>query len=369
MRIKPQIILAIYSTILAACSGKTDGSQYQFNLNDATKPVLFYVMNLQELESMKDGNWSTLSSLYIYKDSARVSIPVALIGYSQNDTFFIKPAVVLGNGMEFEWLVYYKGDTICKRFKTPIPTASKNDSIKVLAVYPNKDNIPSNILLFHVFFSQAMAEDAQAYKYVHIINEAGVEIPFAWRQKASWSDSGRQLVLMVHPGRIKSGINYAKDAGPLFEPGKFYTFVVDDSIRPMIPGTKVKAYSKKLYVMKDDHKLPQFIPYTKVNILKVNTRQNLSIAFNEPMDYGAVSIGLEVKDSKGNTIKGQYHPINDSLWNFIPDHPWNKGQYQVMYNDYLADLASNHIKRAFEVQDVKQFNNLSGVGFVFKVGN
>lgn len=353
--------------MLAACSVKTDSSQYQFNMQDATKPILFCILDNSEMERMQAGEWTKVSSLFIYKDSARVSIPVALIAFSRNDTFFIKPAVVLGNGMEFEWIVYNNDDTLCKRFKTPLPIAKTNEPSRVLAVYPLKDTLPANILLFHVFFSQPMVEDAQAYNYVHIINEKGIQIPFAWRQKASWSDSGKQLILMVHPGRIKNGISYAKDAGPLFETGKFYTFVVNDSIKPLIPGTKVKAYSKKLYVMKDDHKLPQFISYTKVNKLKMNTRQNLSIAFNEPMDYGAVSIGLLVKDSKGNIIKGRFNPINDSQWDFIPDQAWKKGDYQVMYNDYLADLASNHIDRAFEVKDVTQFSNTVGVGFVFRV--
>lgn len=354
----------LYLLILAACSGNGPGGRYHFDLKDPSQPVLYWIPDEQEKILVQKSEWSATTSLFVVQDGKPANTPVSLKVSFRHDTCFMTPVMTLGYNMTFEWQVYLGKDTVKKRFQTPARLSSDPATCSILSVYPLKDSLPANTLLFHLFFSCPMREDPQAYKYVHIVDEKGKKMPFSWRQKASWADNGKHLILMIHPGRIKRGINYATASGPLFEPGRSYTLQTDEALLSL-DSVVARPYSKLFYIQEADRVSPAFKPYTINRQPAAKTRDPLYIAFTEAMDYGAVEIGLTVKDQKGQLVKGHFQAANDSLWLFIPDLAWKTQPYDLVYNDYLADLASNPINRLFEEESIERMQNETQVAFRF----
>lgn len=355
----------LYLLILAACTNKSPGGQYHFDLDDPSRPVFYWVPEEQELVGIRKSEWNDIVALFVVQDGKVAQTPVGLQASFSHDTCLMTPVMPLGHDMTFEWQFYHGGDTVKKRFKTISSLSSaKAGSCTVVSMYPMTDTLPSNVLLFHLFFSQPMREDAQAFNYVHIIDEAGKEKPFTWRQKASWADSGRQLVLMIHPGRIKRGINYATATGPLFEHGKRYTLKTEGAL-VSIDGVQAEPYETTFYIKHADRRSPSFMLFDNQQKPKAGTREPLHISFNEPMDYGTVGIGVEVKDKSGKNVRGHFEAVSDSHWLFIPDAVWSASSYDLVYNDFLADLASNHIERLFEMGSAESMEKGAHVAFSF----
>lgn len=354
----------LYLLILAACSEKETGSRYHFDLNDPSQPVLYWIPGEEEKMRLQKSEWAVPASLFVVQDGKPANTPVGLKVSFRHDTCILTPVMPLGYTMTFEWQVYLGKDTVKKRFQTPTHSSSGPATCSILSVYPLKDSLPANTLLFHLFFSCSMREDPEAYRYVHIVDDKGKEMPFTWRQKASWTDNGKQLVLMIHPGRIKRGINYATGSGPLFEPGRSYTLKTDEALLSLDSVT-ARPYSKVFYIQEADRLSPAFKPSTMNRQPAAKSRQPLYIAFTEAMDYGAVTIGLAVKDAKGQLVKGHFQAANDSLWLFIPDQAWETQTYELVYNDYLADLASNHIDRLFEEGSAEKMRSETHPAFRF----
>ena len=40
--------------------------------------------------------------------------------------------------------------------------------------------------------------------------------------------------------------------------------------------------------------------------------------------------------------------LEEKSWKFFPEFPWGKGQYTIIIEDILEDLAGNSIKRVFD---------------------
>jgi hypothetical protein len=353
-----------YLLILAACSGKGPGSRYHFDLVDPTHPVLYWIPDEEEKILVQKSKWDTLISLFVVQDGEPANTSVSLKAVFRDDTCFVTPNMTLGPTMTFEWQVCLGKDTVKKRFQTPAHRPTDTVTCRIVSVYPLEDSLPSNNLLFHLFFSCPMREDPQAYKYVHIVDEKGKEKPFTWRQKASWADGGKQLIVMIHPGRIKRGINYASESGPLFEPGKAYKLITDEGLLSL-DSVAARPYSKVLYIREADRSSPAFKPPTMNRQPAAKSREPLYIAFTEAMDYGAVTLGLTVKDAGGQLVRGHFQAANDSLWLFIPDLPWKTQTYELIYNDYLADLAGNPVNRLFEEESMEKMASEMQVAFRF----
>ncbi len=354
----------MYLLILAACYGKGPGGRYHFDLVDPSQPVLYWIPDEREKMLIQKSELAAIISLFVVQDGKPANTPVSLKVSFRDDTCFMTPAVTLGYSMTFEWQVYPGKDTVRKRFQTPAPLSSDPGTCSILSVYPLKDSLPANILLFHLFFSRPMKEDPQAYRHVHIVDEKGKKMPFSWRQKASWADSGKHLVLMIHPGRIKRGINYATASGPLFVPGKSYKLQTDEALLSL-DSVVAEQHTKLIYIQEADRVSPAFKPHAMNRQPAAKSRDPLYIAFTEAMDYGSVEIGLTVKDQKGRLVKGHFQAVNDSLWLFIPDLAWKTQTYDLVYNDYLADLASNPVNRLFEEESIQKMQNETKVAFRF----
>lgn len=342
-----QTALLLLSII--GCTKNTSSFEPYVDQSDSLLPVFRFALNPGRETAFKKGDFNTLVKLFMVTENKVSQTPVGTSLILLNDTFESKPLNLLGYGIEFEWQLYYGKDTFRHRFKTPAKRTAPG-LVEVEKVFPLADSIPENTLLFHIIFNEPMIEDPMAFKLVSVIGESGEAMPFTWREKASWADNGTQLVLMIHPGRIKREIMYAKEYGPLFKPGKSYQLKVDSGIKSL-SGKAFKGYFKTYTIKAVDRTSPKIIGIKSAP--KLHSTDAIIIEFDEGMDYGSLQIGMKIFDKDRKVVSGKMVAINDRLWQFTPETAWSNQYYSVDLDDYCADLASNHLGREFEVNKVE----------------
>lgn len=292
---------------------------------------------------------STILSLHIVTDSIISPVPVygkySLAGNRLN----FSPLYPLGNDLCYEIRYNTGNKLITQRFSTP--TKKQHTGIsEVTQVYPITDTIPANILFFHVRFSLPMANDIAGYTYVTIADADGKVIERPWRQRTFWLDSGPLMVLMIHPGRVKTGIHYT---GPVFIPGKKYTISVDRTIKDIYGNSIRETASKQYTVQQEDRSLPKIESFTPV--LPAQSFGTLSIIFSKGMDHATVTEGVKILDRNNQPVSCTISQRkNDREISIIPTHRWQKGRYKILFESIVSDFASNHINRPFEITDIEE---------------
>jgi hypothetical protein len=352
--------------MLMACGKK---QQIAAPIIDASNPYLATVkipLTTAQKAAGKKAGWETVSGLFIIQDSITATCAVNCEYTLADDTLYYTPRQPLGAGMQFAVKVFGNGDTITQKITTPNYLASAANP-QVAAIYPLTNEIPVNILMFHVVFTEPMVESAQAYKQIKLLNEKGEEKQFVWRHKSNWTSDGKHLVMMLHPGRVKRDIRYFEEGDILFEPGKKYTLVVTATLLGRNNRMLEKEFTKQFTIVAPDRVMPVFDD-KKLAAPKANTNQPVKLLFNEGMDYGTLLIGLDVKSKTGKNVEGEITANSDSSWSFIPVLPWEAGTYTVQLNDYTSDIAGNHLTRRFEETDAEEMKKREPVTAEFTVG-
>lgn len=104
---------------------------------------------------------------------------------------------------------------------------------KVLAIYPTVAIWPANILRVHVVFDQPM-DRRGVIKYISLLDEQRVDLaPEALLDLPDglWTPDQRILTLLLHPGRVKTGLAAGKRYGPIFEEGRSYQWIIRGEMR------------------------------------------------------------------------------------------------------------------------------------------
>jgi hypothetical protein len=97
----------------------------------------------------------------------------------------------------------------------------------------------------------------------------------------------------------------------------------------------------------------------KIQFPKVNSRSSLMISCYESLDYGSTLNSVTIITAKGEKIDGNWQfTDHESTLFFTPLHPWEKGNYKILFDTSLEDLAGNNLDRLFDseidLSDMKQ---------------
>lgn len=285
--------------------------------------------------------------LYLLSGNVPAELPVAGTYSHSGDQLCFEPLYPLAEAQRF--LLKARGcrDTV---ISTPAVTAPPLAAAAAVSVYPLADSIPENILFFHVRFTQPMQEDRNAWKKISIRDEQGKVIPGTWRQRSFWLDSSRLLVLMIHPGRVKSGIRYM---GPVFAAGHSYTLVVDSSLadaygRPLA-GSLTRRYTAVPEVQE------RLQVYGMTQKLKADTREPLVIRFVNGVDHAAACTGILMYDAAGRLLPCTVQQYEACTVSIQPRDPWPRGKLRLEFSGALYDCAGNRRHRLFEVKRKQAF--------------
>jgi hypothetical protein len=228
--------------------------------------------------------------------------------------------------------------------KPPRPAA------EVEHVYPSADTLPENQLKFYLCFTAPMSR-GEAYDHVHLLDADGKPVvrPFLELGEELWDPEGKRLTLFIDPGRIKRGLKPREDLGPVLEKGKRYTLVLDADW-PDAEGDPLKAAYRKTFTAGPMLETQPDPKAWRVEAPPAGGREPLAVTFPGPLDHALLQWMLTVEDADGRAVPGEVEVTDDETrWRFTPKESWAAGEYRLVADTRLEDLAGNSIARPFEV--------------------
>lgn len=238
-------------------------------------------------------------------------------------------------------------------YRTPEPVASL--PAQIIRRYPQSDTVPANLLFIQFRFDAPMRPDADVWNRIHIREDVdgSQEIPFAWRQRCFWLDSDRVLQLMIHPGRVKSGIHYG---GPLLVKGHRYEIRIDSGLTDARGNSLPAQQTQHIVAAVEDHDIPLLVSYS--GNLAPGSREPLQLRFSEEMDCSGLLTGIRVFDDDESPLNVQLEIAADGRsCSVIPAAAWPRGKCSFQLDAEIRDLGANTLRRRFEIRHVREAAN------------
>jgi hypothetical protein len=208
----------------------------------------------------------------------------------------------------------------------------------LVAVHPGTEDVPANLLRLYVDFSRPMAGE-DAFEHLQILDATGKPIEDAFREIELWSRDNRRLMVYVHPGRVKSGLALGDQFGPVIEQGKAYTFRILPGMKGRNGRPSPTAYSRPLRVGPADHDSPDLARWTVTA-----TRERVMVDTDEWVDHAGLEEFLSVEG-----VPGRWS-VDGRRATFLPQRRLAPGEYRLVVDARLEDLAGNNFIKPFETQ-------------------
>ena len=219
---------------------------------------------------------------------------------------------------------------------------------RVVKIYPTADVLPANHLRFYIQFDRPMRGGKELFKHLAILDEKGKEVEEPWLVDEIWDEETNTLILYIHPGRIKWGVELRDSMGPVLVEKRSYSLVVRGEWTDL-DGNKIgKDLVKRFQTTAEDRKRIELADW-KLTPPAAGTRAALTLSFPRSIDQRSLLSGLTVTDAKGQAIAGEIAigPAEKS-WTFTPTGPWQAGAHSVNVSPDLEDVAGNTPTRPFD---------------------
>jgi hypothetical protein len=204
---------------------------------------------------------------------------------------------------------------------------------QVVRVQPSASEVPANLLRISIVF--AVPVEGAVLPRIALLHADGTLIEDPFLQQELWSPSGRILTVLMHPGRVKTGLNARERLGPFLTTGEDVTLALD--------GRAIKRWK----VGPADSSGPVASEW-KLSRVRAGSRQALAVALDGPIDGRDVD-HLAVADAGGRRVFGRARlKGGESTWIFTPDRPWLAGRYKLVVKRTLEDPAGNRLGGSFE---------------------
>jgi hypothetical protein len=225
---------------------------------------------------------------------------------------------------------------------------------KVTQIYPSADKLPENQLKFYLHFSAPMSR-GEAYRHIHLLDDKGQEVDAAFLELGEelWDREMVRFTLLCDPGRVKRGLKPREELGPVLLEGHDYTLVIDGDWRDAVGNPLAEPARKAFHVLAPDD--TPIDPTTwKIETPTSLGRDGLVVRFGESLDHSLLERVLEVQSRSGAKVEGKVDVSeNETCWRFFPSHRWIAGEYRLVAQTTLEDLAGNSIGKPFEVDELR----------------
>ena len=281
------------------------------------------------------------------------STPVlgTLIQDKQSYTF--TPIVAFTSGATYE---IRKNEDVVGSFTIDGPSDEKRPEL--IAIYPSLDTVPQNLLKMYFVFSEPMQHSRRALDFIQVFDNTTQEETdvFLEMETELWNKERTQLTLWLDPGRIKTDLTPNREKGlPLLQ-NHSYTIFIDSLWKSAEGHSLSKEYNKTLHVVEKDSQKPN-LDLWDIIVPEKGSQSALEIHFNEPMDAVLSLETIQIKNSKGESIKGTFS-LSENEFNlkFKPVEKWIVGKYSIDVDPVLEDLAGNNLQRLFDTDLSNQAN-------------
>src|SRR5439155_287281 len=227
-----------------------------------------------------------------------------------------------------------------------VPPAPAATPAEVVDVWPTGDVLPANHLRFYIQFSRLMRGGEEIFQHIQLLDRDGKAVTDPWLPDELWDETGTQLTLYIHPGRIKWGVLLRLLLGPVLEPDRVYTLVVGEGVLDADGRKLGKEFRKKFKAVAEDRVRLELSPW-KLTAPKAGTKDALTLVFPKALDHHSAEQRLKVADAKGQPVAGNVTVSRDGrTWTFQPAAAWAAQEYKVVVDERLEDPCGNTPPRA-----------------------
>lgn len=214
-----------------------------------------------------------------------------------------------------------------------MPAASSADIPPVIAVYPSGVTVPENLLRFSIRFAAPPAQPV--LRQIALKNADGSIIDSPFLEQELWSPDGTLLTVLLHPGRVKTGLIAHDLLGRALVAGR--------PVQLLLGGHVIKSWQ-----VGDEKSTAPDPTEWHVTPPKAGTSEPLRVLLEAPIDALAVNL-IAVAGPDGIRVSGRATlDVGESTWLFVPDKHWAGGSYKLAIHPRLEDSSGNEVGEAFE---------------------
>jgi hypothetical protein len=234
------------------------------------------------------------------------------------------------------------------------PTTAEPAAAGVVLVQPSGSEVPANLLRISIRFATQV--EGPLLPRITLLRADGREIPEPFLKQELWSPDGKVLTVLMHPGRVKTGLNAREQMGPILSVG--------DDVSLALDGLPIKRWS----VGPTDESGPVTSAWT-MSAVRAGSLQPLAVTLDGPID-GRDAGYLAIADAGGRRVAGQTRlTLGESVWMFTPDAPWQAGAYKLVVRGTLEDPAGNRQGSRFETSIYSPPDRAADAVVPFDVGD
>jgi hypothetical protein len=228
------------------------------------------------------------------------------------------------------------------------PAKATTPSARVDRVYPSTDVLPSNQLRLYIYFSAPMSR-GEAGQHIHMLDETGKTLEGVFLPgEELWDPEYQRLTMTFDPGRIKRGLTSNERMGPPIAEGKRYALVIDRDW-PDARGVPMAEGFRKSFRGGPAERTPPDPRQWRVIAPEAGSSVPLVVDFPTSMNYPLLKRMLRVSGAHGTLDGISSVDRQETQWRFTPHQPWASGDYRLIVDTALEDLAGNHIGQAFDI--------------------
>jgi hypothetical protein len=225
---------------------------------------------------------------------------------------------------------------------------------QVVRVQPSAGQVPANLLRLSIEFATRI--EGPVLPRLALLRPDGKPLAQPFLEQELWSPSGRILTVLMHPGRVKTGLNAREVLGPILADGDDVTLTLDDHpiqhwrVGPAdTSGPAVSAW--------------------RLSSVRAASRQALVVTLDDAID-GREADYIAIADSHGRRVSGQaLLKDGERTWAFTPHGPWRAGEYRLIARGTLEDPAGNRLGGRFETPADAPAAAPADVALAFTVGS
>jgi hypothetical protein len=230
-----------------------------------------------------------------------------------------------------------------------VPLLAAKDPPRVVKIYPSADVLPANHLRFYIYFDRPMRGGKELFKHLAILDDKGKEIEEPWLVDEIWDEANNCLILFIHPGRIKWGVELRELMGPVLHEKRSYSLVVRGAWTDL-EGNKIGTDTIKKFRTTPEDRVRIELADWKLTAPKAGTREAVALTLPKLVDYRSLHTGLTVTNGKDEVVAGTIAVGPDEKsWRFTPTGPWQSALYHVNVSPDLEDVAGNTPARPFDM--------------------
>lgn len=286
----------------------------------------------------------TIDSAIFLRTSLQNDTTAILGDYRLKYDIIFEPLFAFTPGKKYE--VWYR-KSLLGSFSTPFADTSKPPEL--IAIYPRQDSLPENLLKVYLHFTHPMREGTSA-KYITLTRKGNdtVHGAFLDLQPELWNEDRTVLTLWLDPGRIKRDLQPNLRLGTPLQEKSHYRLTVSPQWQD-VNGVALQKESSKFFIAINRDSLSPRIDDWKIQTPKAGSHDPLTIDLPEPLDHFLLMEILHVVDKNGRPVGGEFSTgRQDTQCSFKPDAVWEAGNYELVAESMLEDLAGNNLNKSFD---------------------